>query len=301
MTDALAAFYQSYSSTINLLGINALLALSIYLTLACGVFTLANAAFLGVGAYTAALLTMRLQWPFALVILAGGMTAALLSLPLALPLLRLRGIFLAIATIGFGEALRVFFLNWSYAGGALGLVGVPPLTEWWHVYLILAILAYVLWRMRHSSTGYALEAMREDESSAQTMGINTTRYKLLAFMSGALVAGIAGGLQAHLFLIVDPRDYGYQRVVDILAYAVVGGLGSFAGPVLGAGLISLLPDLLRNLRGLGISPGAVRQFVSGLVLLVVILYLPGGLVTLLERPVSALRYRRQLQPPDSSI
>jgi branched-chain amino acid transport system permease protein len=298
--DALGDLIQSYSNVINLLGINALLALSIYITLACGLFTLANAAFLGVGAYTAALLTLHEHWPFALVVLVGGIVAALISLPLGLPVLRLRGIFLAIATIGFGEALRIFFVNWSFAGGALGLVGVPPLTAWWQVYLLLLLLLFIFWRVRGSRFGYAIEAIREDETSAQTMGINTVYYKLLTFSAGAFIAGVAGGLQAHLFLIVDPRDFGYQRAVDILSYAVVGGLGGFAGPVFGAGLITLLPEFLRSLTSLGISPGAVRQFVSGLVLLLVILYLPGGLVTLFEGPLGRLEHRARTAADRSS-
>jgi branched-chain amino acid transport system permease protein len=288
--DALNAFYLAHSSDINLFGINALLALSIYLTLACGLFTLANAAFLGVGAYAAALLTLHLQWPFPLVILAGGLAAALVSLPLGLPVIRLRGIFLAIATIGFGEVIRIFFVNWSYAGGALGLVGVPPLTEWWYVYLILLVTLYLIWRLRASPIGYAFEAIRLDETAAQTIGINTAALKQVAFVGGAFIAGVAGGLQAHLFLIVDPRDYGYQRAVEILSYAVIGGLASPAGPVLGAGLITLLPEILRNLSSLGISPGAVRQFAGGLILLLVIIYLPGGLITIFERPRERLAF-----------
>ncbi len=284
MPEAFADLFQSYSNVINLIGINGLLALSIYLTLACGLFSLANAAFLGVGAYTAALLTLRVQWPFAGAVLAGGVAAALIAVPLGLPVLRLRGVFLAIATIGFGEALRIFFVNWSYAGGALGLVGIPPLTAWWHIYLVLAVVLFVCWRIRETRLGYAMEAIREDETCAQTIGINTVFYKLLTFTVGAFIAGLAGGLQAHLFLIVDPRDFGYQRAVDILSYAVIGGLGGFAGPVLGAGLITVLPEFLRNLQSFRISPGAVRQFVSGLVLLLVILYLPGGLITMFDRP-----------------
>jgi branched-chain amino acid transport system permease protein len=284
IVSALNAFYLAHSSDINLFGINALLALSLYLTLACGLFTLANAAFLGVGAYAAALLTIHLQWPFPFVILAGGVAAALVSLPLGLPVLRLRGIFLAIATIGFGEAIRIFFVNWSYAGGALGLVGIPPLTAWWYVYVILAATLFIIWRLRRSPIRYAFEAARLDETAAQTMGINTAALQLAAFVAGAFICGIAGGLQAHLFLIVDPRDYGYERAVEILSYTVIGGLASPVGPVLGAGLITLLPEALRSLTSLGISPGAVRQFAGGVILLAVIVFLPGGLATAFERP-----------------
>jgi branched-chain amino acid transport system permease protein len=228
------------------------------------------------------------DWPFPIVVLVGGAVAAAVSIPLALPMLRLRGVFLAIATIGFGEVVRIFFVNWAYAGGALGLVGVPPKTEGWHIYLALAIVLFICLRLRGSRAGYALEAIRQDETTARTLGIDPAPYKLAAFVSGAFIAGAAGALQAHLFLIVDPNDYGFQRAVEILSYAVVGGTGLFVGPVLGAGLITLLPEILRNLSGLGISPGAVRQFVSGAVLLLVILYAPGGLITIVSRAVSGL-------------
>jgi branched-chain amino acid transport system permease protein len=299
LADPFSGFYQTYSADISRFGISALLALSIYITLACGVLSLANAALLGIGAYTAALLTLHEHWPLGAAVLAGGAAAALIAVPLALPVLRLRGVFLAIATIGFGEIVRIFFVNWAYAGGALGLAGVPPLTDWWHIYTALALVLFVLWRLRGSRAGYALEAIRQDETIARTMGIDVTSYKLLTFVAGAFVAGVAGGLQAHLLLIVDPNDYGFQRAVEILTYAIVGGIGNFVGPVLGAGLITLLPEVLRNLSSAGISPGAVRQFVSGVILLLVILYAPGGLVTVLDRAAGIIARRTRLSFPAS--
>lgn len=299
---AIAGFYQTYSTDINLIGLDAILALSIYITLACGLLSLANAAFEGIGAYTAALLTLHVHWPLAPVVLAGALVAALVAIPLAFPVLRLRGVFLAIATIGFGEVVRIFFVNWSFAGGALGLVGIPRETAWWQIYLVLSLLLFFFWRLRGSRIGFALEAVRQDEVSAQTMGINPASYKLLAFVAGAFIAGMAGGLEAHLFFIVDPHSYGFERAVEILTYAVVGGMNHFVGPIVGATLITLLPEILRNLSALGISPGAVRQLVSGVVLLLVILYLPGGLITILDRPIDWLAGRRPAAvPPKATI
>jgi branched-chain amino acid transport system permease protein len=294
---ALSTFYQTYSTDINRVGLDAILALSIYLTLACGLLSLANAAFEGIGAYTAALLTLHAHWPIGPAVAAGAVVAALVAVPLALPVLRLRGVFLAIATIGFGEVVRIFFVNWSFAGGALGLVGIPQEVSWWQIYLVLAVLLFGFWRLRGSRTGFALAAIRQDEVSAQTMGINTPSYKLLAFVTGACIAGLAGAMEAHLFFIVDPRGYGFERAVEILTYAVIGGMNSFVGPVVGATLITLLPEILRNLTSFGISPGAVRQFISGVVLLLVILYLPGGLVTILDRPIAWLAGRGPSEAP----
>jgi branched-chain amino acid transport system permease protein len=279
---ALTDFYAQHSNLVQSAGINAILALSLYLTLAAGMLSLANAAFMAIGAYTAALLTLHAGWPFPLVLGAGGSVAALTALPLGVPVLRLRGVFLAIATIGFGEVVRIFFINWSYAGGALGLNGIPRKTALWQIYLLLAVLLFVLWRLRRSRTGYAMEAIREDEAAAATAGVDVTRYKVGLFVAGAFVAGVAGGLQAHLRYIVDPNDYGFSAAVDILVYAVVGGANLFLGPVLGAFLITALPDSLRGLKPLGVQPGPDRQLVSGAVLLLVVLFLPSGLISVYQ-------------------
>lgn len=289
MGDLVAA----YSSVVVFIGINAILALSIYTTLACGQLSLANAAFMGVGAYTAALLTLRLDAPFPLVLLAGGLLAALAAVPLGLPVLRLRGVFLAIATIGFGEVARVVAVNAEgLTRGASGLPGIPAKTELWHLLLTLAALSYGFWRLRGSRLGYAFEAIRQDESAARTMGIDTARYKLTAFVASAFIAGVAGGFLAHVTNAIAPRDFGFGRAVDILVYAIVGGSTHFAGPMLGAALITMLPELLRTLKGIGIEPGAASVFVNGLVLLLVILFLPNGLLS--------LGRRRPRRPPPAS-
>jgi branched-chain amino acid transport system permease protein len=277
-------FLAAYGSVLTFIGINAILALSMYVTLACGQLSLANAAFMGIGAYTAALLTLRLGAPFPAALLAGGGLAALMALPLGLPVLRLRGVFLAIATIGFGEVMRVVFINATdLTRGASGLTQIPAKTEGWHVLVALALLSYLGWRLRGSRLGYAFEAIREDESAARTMGIDTARYKLFAFVASAFVAGVAGGFFAHVSNAIAPRDFGFTRAVDILVYAIVGGSALFVGPMLGAALLTALPELLRNLKAVGIEPGAATVFANGLVLLLVILFLPNGL-TGLNRP-----------------
>jgi branched-chain amino acid transport system permease protein len=286
--DWLSAFYNQNSSTINFIGLNAILGLSLYITLSCGLLSLANAGFMAIGAYTAALLTIHRHTPFPVVLVAGALAPALIALPLGLPVLRLRGVFLAIATIGFGEVVRVFLLNWSYAHGALGLNGIPQKTKTWHIYLVLALLVFFFWRLRRSGMGYALAAIRQDESAARASGVATTFYKLAAFCIGAAIAGLAGALQAHLRFIVDPNDFGFATAVQILEYAVIGGMGIFAGPILGAALLTVLPEVLRHMKSLGIEPGPDRDLVSGVVLLLVILFLPGGLMSALEgvwRPV----------------
>ena len=278
----------AYQSLVAFVGINGLLALSVYATLCCGQLSLANAGFMAVGAYVAALLTLKVHAPFAVVLAVSALVPAAVAVPLGLPVLRLRGVFLAIATIGFGEVVRLFFVNWDYTNGALGLVAIPQRTSLWTIYLALALALFVLARIRGSRFGYALEAIREDETAARTMGINTTGHKLAMFVLGAALAGLAGGLEAHLTFMVAPGGYGFGRVVDMLVQAVVGGTAAFFGPVVGAAFLTALPEVLRELGArLGFAPGPFRLFLDGVILLVVILFLPNGLVSLF-----ALRRRR---------
>jgi branched-chain amino acid transport system permease protein len=273
-----------------LMAINALLALSIYLTLACGQLSLANAAFMGIGAYLSAVLTRNAGWPFWAVVLAAIAVPMLVAVIVGLPTLRLRGVFLAIATIGLGEVLRVVIINLDATGGAEGISSIPVKTHDWHLALALAAAIYLAWRIRGSRLGYAFEAIREDETVARTMGINTTFYKLTAFVLSAALAGLAGALKAHLFRAITPGDYGFVQAVDILTFAVVGGSTAFLGPILGAVLLTALPELLRSeaLRGVvNVQAGWQTLLLNGVILLLVILFLPNGLISLFTR-----RWRR---------
>ncbi len=295
MTD----FYSQNSLLLNQLAISALLALSVYITLSAAMLSLANAAFMGLGAYCSALCSQHFGWQLLPALLLGGLVAAVVALPLGAPVLRLRGVFLAIATIGFGEVLRVVVTNaaipafgykignidQAYPGGAEGLrLSQPPLTNGWYSYGALLALIYFFWRLRGSRMGRALAAIREDETAAESMGVDVRRYKLIAFVLSAFIAGWAGGLSAHLYAFINPNDFGFSRAVDILTYAVVGGTFSFVGPILGALLITSLPELLRFLQ-------EYRQVFSGAVLLLVILFLPGGLFGLFSK---VMRSRRTL-------
>jgi branched-chain amino acid transport system permease protein len=197
--------------------------------------------------------------------------------------LRLKGVFLAIATIGFGEVVRLGFVNWEYVNGAQGIVAIPQKTSIWMIYLAVAAVLYVMARLRGSKWGFALEAIREDEPAARTMGIPTAAYKLAMLVLGAAIAGLAGGLEAHFTFMVAPNGFSFGRVVDMLVFAVVGGTARYWGPVLGAAFLTLLPELLRELAPLvGIEPGPLRLMVNGLVLLAVILFLPNGIVSFPE-------------------
>ncbi|WP_339092848.1 branched-chain amino acid ABC transporter permease [Variovorax paradoxus] len=269
--EALDNFWSVYSNLVLSLGINGLLALSIWLTLACGMLALANAAFMGIGAYTASILTLNYGAPFPVAIAAGMAAPAVVAFVIGKPTLRLSGVYLAMATLAFGEVVRIAILNAeSLTGGALGLNGIPQSTEWWHVALALVLTLLVLWRVRRSKVGRAFEAIKEDETAAGLMGIDVAGHKMLAFVLGGAIAGLAGTLNAHLTFFIGPAEYGFNRAVDILTMAILGGIGGLTGPVLGGTILTLLPETLRGL-------GAFRLVVNGFILVLIVLFLPKGI------------------------
>lgn len=271
MAEYLTVFWQTYNTLIYTIFVHGMLALSIYITLSCGQLSLGNAAFMGIGAYTSALLTMKMNVPFAISLLAGGMLPAVVALIIGIPVLRLSGVYLAMATLGFGEVVRVIFLNMNITGGALGLNGIPLKTELLHLLLVMAVLIYFFIKLRNSRYGRALEAIREDETAASVMGVGTTYFKVWVFTVGAFIAGVAGGFNAHFTFFLSPREYGFETAVDILTFAVLGGTGTLWGPLAGSAMLTLLPELFRFL-------GDYRLAFNGLILLIVVLYLPNGII-----------------------
>ena len=270
MFESWDGFWSTYSALIFGVGINAMLALSIALTLSCGLLSLANAAFMGIGAYAAATATVQFQLPFELALLLGIIFPVIVALIIGVPTLRLSGVYLAMATLGFGEVVRVIILNIDFIGGPMGLNGIPNLTNFWHILFSLLFVVFILWRMRQSKVGRAFEAIREDEIAARLMGVNVTRYKLIAFTVGAGIAGLAGGLNAHYTYTIGPNNYAFENAVEILTMAVFGGANSLLGPILGGTILTLLPEVLRGLKD-------YRLAVNGLVLIFVVLYLPNGI------------------------
>jgi branched-chain amino acid transport system permease protein len=188
------------------------------------------------------------------------------------------------ATLAFGEVVRITLLNLDITGGPEGLNGIPLETEGWHIAGLLALAIYGLTRLRRSKVGRAFEAIKEDEVAARLMGIDVDRYKLLAFVLGGFIAGVAGALNAHFTFFISPREYGFENAVDILTMTVLGGISSLIGPVLGSTILTLLPELLRFLHD-------YRLTVNGVILVLVVLFLPTGLWD--ARRIRAWRNRRR--------
>jgi branched-chain amino acid transport system permease protein len=194
--------------------------------------------------------------------------------------------------------VRIFVVHLDYTNGALGLVAIPQKTSVWMFFAALSCALFLFWRIRGSRAGYALEAIREDEPAARTMGIHANAYKLAMLVLGAALAGLAGALDGHFNFIVAPSNYSFSRVVDMLVYAVVGGTAVWYGPVLGAAFLTLLPEVLRELGSrVGLQPGPVRLFLNGLVLLLVVLFLPNGIASL---PRRLRRWRERRTPPHAA-
>ncbi len=261
----------TYQNLIHAMGVNGLLALSMYVVLAIGQLSLGQAAFMGLGAYSSALMTLKLKLPFFVVLPASVAAPVLVALLIGVPTLRLSGVYLAIATIGLGEVLRAVYLNVDVFGGALGLNGIPERAETWMIFGILAAGITGLWLVGRSGVGRAMEAMREDPTAAAVMGVNVPRYHLAALVTSAILAGLAGALSAHVSSFIGPNEYGFEPAVTILSFALLGGIGTPIAAVAGAWFLTLLPELMRDLP-------QVRLTLNGVIIVLAVLFLPRGLL-----------------------
>jgi branched-chain amino acid transport system permease protein len=272
MSAFLDNFMFSYQAVIFAVGVNGLLALSMYAVLAVGQLSLGQAAFMGIGAYVSALLTLHLDWPFAAVLLAAMIVPAVIALIIGGPTLRLTGVYLALATIAIVEILRIFLNASNFTGGALGLSGIPNKTTVLLIYGLLAVLLLGFVLVARSHLGRAMEAMREDEVAAGVMGVNLPMMKLGALVVSAMIAGLAGALNAHANSFIGPNDYSFEHAVTIISFALLGGIGSPIGPVLGAVILTLLPEFLTALQD-------YKLMVNGFIIVVAVLYMPRGILT----------------------
>ena len=291
---------------LNLIAVNAILALSLNLIYGfTGMFSLGHAGFLAVGAYVSALLIIPaaqkemmyilepIIWPFSVMsapffvsVLAGGLVAALFGLLIALPVLRLGGDYLGIATLGFAEIIRVVFTNITpVTNGALGLKGIPAYANLGWNYFWCVLTFYVIIKLLSSNFGNCLKAIRDDEVASKAMGIDTFKYKAISFSIGAFFAGVGGALMGSLITTIDPKMFNFQLTFNILMIVVAGGLGSITGSMVGAVVITVLLEWLRfvedtieigSFQIAGI-PG-MRMVIFSVVLLFIILYRREGII-----------------------
>ncbi len=255
-----------------IVGINIILAVSLNLiTGFTGQFSLGHAAFMSIGAYASGVMTAKLDQPFMVGILMAGIFAALAGIFIGIPTLRLKGDYLAIATLGFGEIVKILAINNDYIGGAVGLNDIPQYTNWTWLYFSVVITIIFIKNFINSHNGRACMAIREDEIAAEAMGVNTTYYKILVFTIGAFFAGVAGALYANYFYFIKPDSFGFMKSVDILVIVVFGGMGSITGSVLGAILLSIISVFLQGIPEL-------RMVVYSIILFLVMVYRPQGIM-----------------------
>ncbi|CVK18554.1 branched-chain amino acid ABC transporter permease [Sporomusa sphaeroides] len=268
MADIIGSFWQL---NIILIGINIILAVSLNLINGfTGQFSIGHAGFMAVGAYVSAVLTVKMQLPFLAAILGGAMAAGVLGFAIGLPTLRLNGDYLAIATLGLGEIIRICILNIQYVGGASGFMGIPRYTDFTWVFAFVVFTVYAIKNFVNSTHGRACISIRENEIAAEAMGVDTTKYKVLAFTMGAAFAGVAGSLFSHYFYIAHPASFTFMRSFDILTMVVLGGLGSISGSITGAVLLTFISAALA-------SYPEWRMIIYSLLLIILMLYRPQGL------------------------
>lgn len=271
-------------------GINIILAVSLNLVNGyTGQFSLGHAGFMCVGAYTSAVITMFLtptimghiappgqlssSLVFLCAIIISGIAAALIGLVVGIPSLRLKGDYLAIVTLGFGEIIRIVFLNIPAVGAARGLPGIPTYTNLFWAYAFAFITIYVVLSIVHSTYGRGFLAVHDDEIAAEAMGINTTRYKIIAFSVSAFFAGTAGALYAHLQTFISPNGFDFMRSIEIVVMVILGGMGNTLGVIAAAILLTILPEVLRPIED-------YRMIIYSLLLIILMLTRPQGLFRL---------------------
>jgi branched-chain amino acid transport system permease protein len=267
-------------------GINIILAVSLNLVNGyTGQFSLGHAGFMSVGAYLSASITLLLGprllgsdggtalqqgLLFLGALLVGGLVAALAGLAVGIPSLRLKGDYLALVTLGFGEIIRVVFQNVDALGGALGLNGIPSYTTIFWVYSFAALTVFTVVCLVRSTYGRGFIATRDDEMASEAVGLNTTRYKIVAFVVGAFFAGVAGGLYGHFKLTITPTGFDFTKSIEIVVMVILGGMGNTTGVILAAVLLTILPEVLRSVE-------QYRMVLYSLLLIVLMIVRPTGL------------------------
>lgn len=293
----LDAFVDDYVVRIvNLCGISIILAVSLnVINGLCGQFSLGHAGFMAIGAYVSAWFTTTLRyfdeaqakyvsiepmftgdWGFVPALLMGGVAAAIAGVVVGIPTLRLKGDYLAIATLGFGEIVTIMITNFEQVGGANGLPGLPAYSTTFWIFAFVVVVVMLSSALQRSTFGRALIAIRENELAAEVMGVNAARMKVMAFIYGAFFAGVAGGLLGHLLQTISPATFNFMKSIEVVVMLVLGGLASMTGAIVGAIVLTALPEALRDVEsGLGL-PG-IRMVVYSLVLILLMIFRPQGI------------------------
>ncbi len=261
-----------YTGIIILTLINVILAVSLNLIVGfTGQLCLGHAGFMAIGAYVSAMLTKEANFPFFIALLIGAIVAAIFAALIGYPTLRLKGDYFAITTLAFCEIIRVVIMNIEAVGGATGLKSIPKNTDFTIAFIFAVLTVLIIYNILHSSQGRAMITVRENEIAAEAMGINTFKYKMMAFIIGAFFAGLAGSLYAHYMGYIQPSTFNFVKSIDYLTYVVFGGMGSLSGSIIATGVLTFLPELLRSFA-------EYRMIIYPLALIVLMIFRPEGLL-----------------------
>jgi branched-chain amino acid transport system permease protein len=264
------AFFVSKAFLISV-GINIILALSLYIPFSAGQWSLGIGAFMSMGAYAASILTVKYHLPFLPALVFSGIIVGFLGAIIAFPALRIKGIFLAIATLGLGEIVTAVFESWDYVGGLSGISGMHGTTVL-NTYVIVAICVFCSWKLATSKLGLLCDALRQDELAAGSLGVNCTLVKVLAFSFGACMTAVAGALSAHYMFYIEPSVFDFNVTMTVVIFLVFGGMGTPWGAILGAVILTMLPEAIRDLM-------QWRMVVYGALLCLMMIFRPNGLIT----------------------
>src|SRR5262245_26887954 len=274
-------------------GINILLAWSVYIILLSGSLSFANGGFMALGAYGSGVLTVKFGVPLIPALLAAGACAGAFGALVGYPALRTRGVYLIMVTVGITFCVQVTLENIRYVGGVGGFGGLSG-TTLWHVYGVVAVVGFGLWWLSRSHLQRLLDAVREDEQVARALGVNAVYLKVIAFSSGAFVAAVAGGMYGHHMAFISPEHFNIFVSIYVVLYVVLGGVNNMWGPVVGAALMTLTPELIRGLA-------QWRPLVFGVIIVLLLLVRPDGLLAFrpvtARRPTSGWRQRSRYDAP----
>ncbi len=270
-----------YTALFEISGLNILLALSVFATLMVGQFSLAQVGFWSIGAFVTAILTTMHGMPLYSALIISSILCGFIGLLLGYPCLKIKGIYLTLATVAFAEVVRVFFNNLNYQiefgeriigpAGALGFRGVKVIAAWPEIYLVLFVIVLLFILLASSRLGMSINAVREDETAAAAVGINVTKIKVSMFMFGAAIAGAGGGLYASYSSYVLAENFSFHMALVSIFYVAVGGMYTFSGPIVGAIVLTLLPEVFR-------FAADYRMILYGVVVIIVVIVFPRGIV-----------------------
>lgn len=276
-----------YSGIIILTLINIILSVSLNLIVGfTGQLCLGHAGFMAIGAYTSAIFTIKADFPFLISLLLSALIAGAFAALIGYPTLKLTGDYFAITTLAFCEIIRVILMNIDYVGGARGLTGIPNKTNFSICYGFVALTVLIIYNIIHSSHGRSMLAIRENEIAAEAMGINTLKYKMMAFIIGAIFAGLSGGLYSHYMGYITPTSFDFIKSIDYLTFVVFGGMGSLSGSIIATIILTFLPELLRFLSDF-------RMVIYPLSLILLMIFRPQGLLGDKELSLKIFKIKRR--------